>query len=200
MNLQFLGDALDHWKGSVFETLQQESALRDFLVDPMASDAPVWKPADSQLFARLLRIEQRQLVSHSHDLCRDRAQYFAEIPSMGDLFLDPDTGIKTGHVTRIEQYLLPTELFEAMDRGQERVVVVYQHVRAKRTRERVEEVLAALNEKDRQFYCTSYESGTVALLFLSRHRSRIGAVRDCFLQFLGAHASNRIGYWNGHAV
>src|SRR3990172_8294307 len=28
MNLQFLGDALDHWKGSVFETLQQESELR----------------------------------------------------------------------------------------------------------------------------------------------------------------------------
>ena len=142
MKLQFLGDALDHWKGSVFETLQQQGVLRDFFVDPMASDAPAWKPADSKLFARLLRIEQRQL-------------------------LDPDTGIKTGTVKRIEQYLLPTELFEAMGRGENRIVVVYQHVRAKKTRERIEKVIATLNAKDGQFCCTSYESGTVAFLFLS---------------------------------
>jgi hypothetical protein len=200
MNLQFLGDAFDHWKGSVFETLQQQGVLRDFLVDPMASDAPAWKPADSKLFSRLLRIEQRQLVSHSHDLCNDRARYFAEIPPNGDLFLDPDTGVKTGAVKQIEQYLLPTELFEVMGRGENRIVVVYQHVRAKKTRERIEEVIATLNEKDGQFYCTSYESGTVAFLFLSRNGGRIGMVRDFFFQFLGAHASNRIGYWNGNAV
>jgi len=200
MNLQFLGDALDHWKGSVFEILQRERVLRDFLVDPMASDAPAWKPADLKLFARLLRIEQRQLVSHNHDLCQDRARYFAEIPSKGDLFLDPDTGIKTGNVQRLVQYVLPTELFKVMESGEERVVVIYQHVRAKKTRERVEEVLATLREEDIRFFCTSYESGTVAFLFLSRKHSRIKAVRDCFLRFLGAHANNRIGYWNSHAV
>jgi hypothetical protein len=200
MKLQFLGDALDHWKGSVFETLQQQGVLRDFFVDPMASDAPAWKPADSKLFARLLRIEQRQLVSHGHDLCNDRARYFAEIPPNGDLLLDPDTGIKTGTVKRIEQYLLPTELFEAMGRGENRIVVVYQHVRAKKTRERIEKVIATLNAKDGQFCCTSYESGTVAFLFLSRNGGRIGTVRDFFPQFLGAHASNRIGFWNGNAV
>jgi hypothetical protein len=99
MNLQFLGDALDHWKGSVFETLPQQGVLRDFLVDPMASDAPKWNPADLKLFARLLRIEQHQLVNHRHDLCTDRAWYFAEIQPNGDLFMDPDTGIKTGTVS-----------------------------------------------------------------------------------------------------
>ena len=159
----------------------------------------VFSTVTVNLFARLLRIEQRQLVNHSHDLCSDRAQYFAEIPPSGDLFMDPDTGIKTGTVKRIEQYLLPTELFEAMGREESRIVVVYQHVRAKKTRERIEEVIATLNEKGGKFYCTSYESGTVAFLFLSRNGARIVMVRDFLFQFLGAHASNRIGYWNGNA-
>ena len=200
MNLQFLGDALDHWKGSVFEALQREDMLTNFLVDPMASDARAWTPADSKLFATLLRVEQRQLVSHGRDLCQDRARYFAEIPSKGDLFLDPDTGIKTGNVKRIEQYLLPAELFDVMGKNKERVVVVYQHVRARKTRKRVEEVLATLKEEDRHFWCTSYESGTAAFLFLSQNGGRIKAVRDCFFRLLGMHANNRIGYWNGHAV
>lgn len=200
MNLQYLGDALDHWKGSVFEILQRERVLIDFLVDPMASDLQAWKSVDSMLFARLLRIEQRQLVSHSHNLCQDRARYFAEIPSSGDLFLDPDTGVKTGSVKQPEQYVLPSELFEVMGKENERVVTVYQHVRAKKTRKRVEEVLAILRKTDSQFFCTSYESGTVAFLFFSRNRNRIGEVRDCFREFLGAHADNRIGYWNGHAA
>jgi len=200
MNLQYLGDALDHWKGSVFETLQRENVLKDFLVDPMASDASDWKSEDSKLFASLLRIEQRQLVSHRYNLCQDRGRYFAEIPSKGDLFLDPDTGIKTGSVKKLEQYVCPAELFDVMGRNTERVIIVYQHVRAKKTRERLEVVLAILKDKDRHFWCTSYESGTVAFLFLSRNANRIKAVRDCFFRLLGTHANNRIGHWNGNAV
>jgi hypothetical protein len=200
MNLQFLGDALDHWKGSVFELLQRESVLNDFRVDPMASDAPGWKPADSKLFARLLRVNERQLVTHECDLCDNRVGYFEEIPRQGDVFLDPDTGIKTGSVKRLEQYLLPSELFQVLGPGSERVVVVYQHVRAKKVRERLEEVLAVLKKSNNRFACTSYESGTVAFLFIGRSRHRIAKIRDCFLLLLGTHAANRIGYWNGHAV
>jgi hypothetical protein len=33
MNLTFLGDALDHWKGSIFESLQKGGILPDFAVD-----------------------------------------------------------------------------------------------------------------------------------------------------------------------
>lgn len=200
MNLQFLGDALDHWKGSVFELLQRERALTELLVDPMASDASAWKPADSKLFARLLRIDPNQLITRKHDLRQNRPRYFAEIPSEGDLFLDPDTGIKTGIVKQPAQYVLPTEVFEVIGRNEGRVVVIYQHVRARKTRERVEEVLAELRKADNRSVCVSYESGTVAFLFLSRKSGRIGAVRNCFQRFLGAHAKSRIGYWNGHAV
>jgi hypothetical protein len=43
MNLKYLGDTLDHWKGCLFEYLQAQCVLRDFAVDPMATefqDAP----------------------------------------------------------------------------------------------------------------------------------------------------------------
>ncbi len=198
MNLRYLGDALDHWKGSVFEHLQRENVLKNFLVDPMATDDLKWNRDDSGLFARLLRIEERQLVQHARDLTRHRQSYFAEIPPTGDLFLDPDTGIRTGRVDKSEQYLLPSELFEVMKTEEDRLIVVYQHVRAK-TRPRLEKVVAVLREQDREFSCCSYESGTAALLFFSRTGARTDAVRDCFGSLLETHSGKRIGYWQSAA-
>src|SRR5262245_13189623 len=142
MNLHYLGDALDHWKGSIFEYLQKEKLLKDFLVDPMPTDDSKWNSDDSRLFAQLLRIEERQLVRHTYSLSQHRNRYFAEIPPRGDLFLDPDTGIKTGSVRRTECYLLPEELLEVMRAEDNRMIVVYQHVRAKKTRERLEAIIA----------------------------------------------------------
>jgi hypothetical protein len=78
MNLTFLGDALDHWKGSLFESLSREGILRNFAVDPMASDLPAWRPEDFLLFAQLLRIDRSQIVEHQADL-NNRSRYFAEI-------------------------------------------------------------------------------------------------------------------------
>jgi len=95
---------------------------------------------------------------------------------------------------------LPSELFQVLGSDKERVVVVYQHVRAKKVRERLEVVLEVVRKDNGRFSCTSYESGTVAFLFVSRSHNRIAKIRDCFLQFLGTHAKNRIGYGNGHAV
>jgi len=54
LNLNFLGDALDHWKGSLFESLQEAQVLRDFAVDPMASDLGSWNSDDFLILARLL--------------------------------------------------------------------------------------------------------------------------------------------------
>lgn len=58
MNLAFLGDALDHWKGSLFESLQKGGILQNFAVDPMASDLAAWTPEDFSLFSTLLRIDR----------------------------------------------------------------------------------------------------------------------------------------------
>jgi hypothetical protein len=171
MNLAFLGDAHDHWKGAVLWYLQKENVLRNFSVDPMATDDSQWKEADSKLYARLLRIEERQLVRHKRTLREDRKDrnlYFSQIPQTGDLFLDPDTGIFTSGSKR-EKYLLSKELFEILESESDRLVVVYQHsARNGKMRERVKQVLGRLKEQKSPFSCSSYESNTAALLFFSR--------------------------------
>ncbi len=75
MNLAFLGDALDHWKGSLFESLQKAGCLRHFAVDPMASDWAAWQSEDISLFARLLRVDESQIIRHKVSLS-NRKQYF----------------------------------------------------------------------------------------------------------------------------
>jgi hypothetical protein len=144
MNLRYLGDALDHWKGSLFEYLQTANLLRELGVDAMAGDAEQWQPADWGLFATLLRVKDAQVVRHSRLLAVDRAGYFKEITHRGDLFLDPDTGIATGRVGDNSQYVFAAELHDLLGREPGRVVVVYQHIRAQRTRDRLERVVAAL--------------------------------------------------------
>lgn len=195
MNLRYLGDALDHWKGSLLESLQEEGLLRNLHVDAMASDKESWTATDNALFARLLRIKPEQLVRHHHRLSRDRAKYFSEIPTGGDIFFDPDTGIKTGRVKQSEHYLTPNELCDAMNRDTRRLVIVYQHVRAQRTRQRVESVLKTLGHQQTPLSCASYESATVALLFFGAEKTRVEKVRNYFTKVLGSHATGRIGHW-----
>jgi hypothetical protein len=200
MKLTYLGDAHDHWKGSVFQYLQEGEILRNFLVDSMATDASPWNTANSKLYAHLLRIEESQLVQHGRTLSQDRKarrQYFLNIPRTGDLFLDPDTGIKTSGSNN-ENYLLPQELCELMATEKDRLVIVYQHsARGSKMRERVKSVLAKLAEQKRSFSCSSYESNTVALLFFSMTAERTRSVRNCFARLTrGTDAADRIGHWN----
>jgi hypothetical protein len=164
MNLQFLGDALDHWKGSVFESLQKSFLLIDFRVDAMVSDNERWEESDRRLYTKLLRIEQYQLNAHKNILSDDRNKYFNEIPSKGDLFLDPDTGFKTGKVKNLSQYLKADELCRLLEQNKKRIVAVYQHVRAQRTRNRVEEVLRVLRE-DRDDFSARLTSQVRSLCF-----------------------------------
>jgi len=200
MKLTYLGDAHDHWKGSVFQYLQEGEILRNFLVDSMATDASPWNTANSKLYAHLLRIEETQLVQHDRTLFQDRKsrrRYFLNIPRTGDLFLDPDRGITTGGSTH-ENYLRPQELFELMETEKDRLVIVYQHsAHGSKMRERVKSVLAKLAEQKRPFACSSYESNTVALLFFSMTAERTQSVRDCFARLThGTDAANRIRLWN----
>lgn len=195
MNLRYLGDALDHWKGSLFERLQRATLLRSFAVDAMATDAEDWQPADFALFANLLHIEERQILRHKHLLEIDRGGYFSEIAHEGDLFLDPDTGIATGKVGVDSQYLFANDVHSLLARQAGRVLAVYQHIRAQKTRDRLQRVISGLKLPDQPFTCCSYESGTVAMLFFSRDDARVGAIHQLFLEYLGRHAPGRIYRW-----
>src|SRR5437870_4746681 len=68
LNLKYLGDALDHWKGSLFESLQREKLVDEFAVDPMASDLSSWREEDFRLLARLLRVHRHQVIHHGTSL------------------------------------------------------------------------------------------------------------------------------------
>lgn len=192
----YLGDALDHWKGSIFAELQTTDILRDFAVDPMVGDAASWKATDWSLLSKLLKVQQQQILSHGLTLDDDRCAYFKEVTHTGDLFLDPDTGIATGRVKNPTQYLFPAEIFQLLDAHEPRLLVVYQHIRAQKTRTRLEKIISVLRHHSSEFACCSYESSTVAMLFLSRDVQRVKHVSEYFQKMLGRHSANRISFWD----
>ena len=192
MNLKFLGDALDHWKGSLFQCLCAGQVLHDFAVNPMATDQESWKEADFEAYARLLRITPAQIIRHQVTL-HERAKYFGEIQHQGDLFLDPDTGVTTPGVKGDrDRYVTPAELGQLLDRPTERLLIIYQHVRGKRVSDRVDNVVNTLRDEIGNFSGCSYESPTVAMLFLSRLPVRTTSVAEHFETLLGRHADGRI--------
>lgn len=196
MNLKFLGDALDHWKGSLFASLQQASLVRDFAVDPMASDQEAWQLEDFAIFARLLRVDSSRLIPHRIGLS-DRRGYFDEIAHAGDLFVDPDTGVATGKVKQPSRYIRAGEIAKLLETP-DRLLAVYQHVQRQQVCERVDEVRKKLDEVMPELHWCSYESGTVAMLFLARSKQRTSAIVAHFQGLLGRHADGRIrGSCNG---
>jgi hypothetical protein len=198
MNLDHLGDALDHWKGSLLEGMQCENLLDGLAADAMATGAPKdWIPEDLGFYATLLRLEQRQILKHTVQLQTDRAQYFREIADhSADLFLDPDIGIATSHVAHEWRYLKPKELHNLLDAARSRVVAVYQHIRGITPLERLRKIMSVLSDKAQPFCCCSYESSTVAMLFFSSNSSRIEVIHKHHTTFLGRHAANRTHIWH----
>jgi hypothetical protein len=140
MNLSFPGDALDHWKGSLFESLQKRRILCEFAVDPLASDLVDWKAGDFAVLSKLLRIDRSQIISHSRSL-NDRRAYFHEIQHRGDLFLDPDTGVAMGRLS--VRHIAPAEIADLLNRA-DRLLAIFQHVRAQRVSDRVDAVCTAI--------------------------------------------------------
>jgi hypothetical protein len=156
----------------------------------MASDLCQWRTKDFRVLARLLRVRGRQVLHHQASLS-DRQAYFDEITHRGDLFLDPDTGVATGRVSRREQYVMPIELARLLTRTN-RMVLVYQHVRAIKVGARVDTVLSAIASATGSIGWCAYESGTVALLCLSKKSRRTALVASHFRGMLGRHAKGRI--------
>lgn len=190
MNLSYLGDALDHWKGSLFEFLQARQLLHGLTVDPMATDVEAWRERDYSLFADLLRVPRARIIRHRAKLAT-RREYFAEIRHKGDVFLDPDTGVATSRGRSPEKYVQPSDVWSLLANGGDRLVVVYQHVRAAAVTARVDRVLVHLVGSKNLGWC-SYESGTVAMLHLSLAPRRTRAIATAFNAWLGRHAERRI--------
>lgn len=197
MRLEFLGDVYDHWKGSLCEHLTQAGLLRDLVVDPLSADTHDWTPADVELYSRLLRVPAGRIRLH-RTLGNERRAYFAEILHPGDLFIDPDTGIASGRVRDRWKYILPNELGGLLT-PDTRVVAVYQHVARQQPRQRLQIIMNRLGREIPPFVCCSYESANAAMLFFSRTKTRVLAIRNYFHQLLGDHATRRVMLWEWNA-
>lgn len=184
MNLNYLGDALDHWKGSLLQYLLAAGALDELAVDPMATDAP-WVEDDFSVYARLLHIEPRQIIRHKAPLT-PRDHYFREIEHARDLFLDPDTGIATSRPKR--EHVRPKDVNELL-RSPSRLVAVYQHIRVEKTSERVDACVRAVNAT--AGWC-SYESRTVAMLFFCGDARRTQMIFTALRRLLGKHTEGKV--------
>ena len=125
MNKNFLGDALDHWKGSLLGRLEQRGLGVDIHVVPMLTRVG-WNKQFLTLYADLLhRRHDQVLLADEVFESRNRESYFAKVEWTGDLFLDPDTGLgqRRGH-----QHVVAADLRQLLDGGDEdRIIMVYQH-------------------------------------------------------------------------
>lgn len=92
MRLEFLGNALDHFKGSILRRLRSEGLLQELRVDPMATDGDSWKKDHYQLYADLLGVPADRVFEHREPFGH-RSRVLDHAEYSGDLFLDPDTGI-----------------------------------------------------------------------------------------------------------
>lgn len=198
MKLQYLGDALDHWKGSLFQRLCKEGLLKDLYVEPMITDNHKWKE-ELVSYARLLNIRVTDIIHSDKTFANNhnnqRMSYFQSIKHQKDLFVDPDIGIATGNKT-IQHIAIPEINLLLNINNQHRVLIVYQHTRQGITMpKRIDEVMNALNTEIKDIFCTSYESSVVAMLFISKNKERIGDINRYFHNLLPPTIKNRSRLW-----
>ena len=107
MKLRFSGDSYDILKKSFIAWM---SEFGEWSVHPMFTE-PVTK-AQAQKFTNFLgaRLVSNECLTGSSD----RAKYFSDCASVGNLFLDPDTGVKLKRKggAKSVNYVFATELVE----------------------------------------------------------------------------------------
>lgn len=97
MNLDHLGDALDHCKGSLIRFLREKGDLANLRVLPMITDpdpGESWGEDSLELYARLLDVSKTDILkANVQFLANEKRQEYFGVDSCYDLFIDPDTGI-----------------------------------------------------------------------------------------------------------
>jgi hypothetical protein len=193
LNIKFLGDAFDHWKGSVLGELATKGLLVDLVVEPMITDMDSWSEKDLLTYARLLKLpSQDSIIRHDSSFIRPSETYFDKIPSHCDTFFDPDTGVKD-HGGK-PKHIKTTEIQKVLDKdaNKKRVLIVYQHSSRKKFAERLDEVTSLLRGRIPKVHTLVYECGQVAMIFISYNATRITSIKKDLLNMLEGVASERI--------
>lgn len=192
MNSKFLGDALDHWKGSLISFLSAKRLVENIVVEPMITDDRPWPNEDLETYGRLLKIDSSSQICHGQStFSGKREEYFDSLPQDTDIFLDPDTGIATGSAGR--EHVKVAELGKLLANS-DRVLMVYQHSARGYFHERVFEIRDRVSRDIPNVHCIVYECGRVAILFISLDRARIQEIHNALREYLRGTAENRV--WN----
>jgi hypothetical protein len=200
MKKEFIGDALDHYKGSILKLLSSDDLLENLAIEPMITDDNAWTPDEISLYLRLLCApENTQIIHKGKPFLGNRKKYFAEINQTGDVFLDPDTGVTTskvspGHIKATELNIILNE-----DRMNKSVLIVYQHnAIGRKFEERIKEIVEHVLAVIEKGCCTTYEGRQVGMIFLSKNEDRIKLIHQRFKEFLGEKYAFRTRIWGNN--
>jgi len=189
MNRAHLGDAFDHWKGSVIEAISDKKLQ----VVPMLTDRDQWTQEDFETYARLLHREPEDVLKNGTcDLfsSKSRDRYFCDLGEH-DLFLDPDTGIAPDEKAQ-RQHVRPSEIARLISQSRSRILLIYQH--ASRKKDGLVEKLKLLRTAEGLTGCDifAYDSGAVSMVVMSQNRERTDKTLACLKSWLGPVAATRI--------
>lgn len=184
MNSKHLGDALDHWKGSMIEHTR-ELFNECIAVIPMITDDS-WECKQKSFYCKLLNVSEECVLDW--EPVHKNNNYFQNIVKGvcdSDLFLDPDIGIALkpdrGHVSwyTIKDLLL----------NENRVIMVYQDASRRSLEKRLDKI-----EEMRKKACVhlvAYDCGQVAMLFFSYSETRIKKIADSLKEMLSGDMVSR---------
>jgi hypothetical protein len=194
MNSRFLGDACDHWKGSILCILADNDVIRsDFGVVPMLTEAWSDPVEDPRTYRRLLHLSETNPMYPGPDLFvnrkREREQYFGRIPRGCDLFLDPDTGISLNQPT--PRHIIVPEIRQLLD-GTDRILMIYQSSGRQHFAGRLCQIRTNLQEAVPGVFCCAYECTQVAMLLISLDGRRNKAVCTVLSDYLRGTAAGRM--------
>jgi len=194
MNLKHLGDAFDHWKGSVIELVGEMNlrVVNNLQVVPMFTDQEPWPwgPENLATYAKLLRRQVNDILKRNDPFSNsrnDREAYFKNL-GQNDLFLDPDTGI-AGNQNAMKEHVKASEVACLLSASPRRMLLVYQH---KGQREKMRKTHQRVLEGLREFHAFTYDSGQVGMVFISRDQKRLAEALARIQVWLGPVAETRI--------
>ena len=168
----------------------------------MVTNCQPWCEENLQTYERLLHLEQNMICHNGTPFLGRRQDYFAGIQHRGDLFLDPDTGISIGRVSR--KHITIQEICNLLNVNHKRVLMIYQHSGRGNFHIRLTEIANnclrynGRYDKGVLYYCV-YEGRRVAMFFISRCKKRIQAIQnEPRLSRLYINDQRRRVWGNGH--
>jgi len=153
------------------------------------TDRDDWTEQHVEASARLLRLHPRDVLKKDALFSSaTRDAYFHDLREY-DLFLDPDTGIADD---RKNEHIRPSEIARLLSESASKVLLIYQHASRKKNgfRERLNLLQSTEGLKGCEMF--AYDSGSVAMVVISRDSTRLQQALARLKCWLGPTASARI--------